>query len=554
MCPNPRSRIAPRRLSRWRGDCVNWFIMDQAASVELAAYLSEQRPALMQCWRELVHENKAFPPSAERLKQEELEDHLPDLIEQIAEVLRGHGTTGVDEKASKHGHERRLLGYGLPLILIELRLFRQVLLDATDRWFAAQAKRFDHLDQRAAVYMILEVIDRSLSASAERYTAEAEAERNAALEALVQRTQELERYSQKLEAVSREKDRFLAMLSHELRNPIAPILSAAYLLKQGDIPPSLARARDVIERQARHLTRLVDDLLEVNRMLVGKIHLKKEPCDLIDALKQAAEVCAGGFEAKSITFDMRLKAAKAPVLADPVRLVQIITNLLANAVKFTPVGGHVTLAVEQKEDVWVCQLRDNGVGIEAEMLPRIFEMFAQADSSLDRAHGGLGIGLSLAKYLVEAHGGQIDAESEGLGKGTTFTIRLPLLATDSATRPLPTSPRVAVVEDNPDSRLLLAEVLELKGFTVLTAGDGPSALQIAEQDRPQAFVIDLGLPGMDGYEVAKRIRRIDGDKVLLVALTGYGAPDDLQRAQEAGFNHHMTKPADLERLEHLLHG
>jgi len=384
--------------------------MDQSSFDELAAYFCEQQANMMQRWRELVHEHGAFPASAERLTNEELEDHLPDLIEQIAEVFRGHGTTGVEEKASRHGHERRLLGYELPLILIELRLFRQVLLDATDRWFEGQRGRLDHTDERAAVFMILSVIDISLSASAQRYTDEAESERNLAAEALVERTQELERYSQKLEAVSREKDRFLAMLSHELRNPIAPILSAAYLLKHASLPPPLVRARDVIERQARHLTRLVDDLLEVNRMLIGKINLQKEPCDLVDAAKQAAEVCAGNFDAKSISFDLRLKIAKAPLLADSVRIVQIITNLLTNAAKFTPAGGHVVLTVDQQDGLCVCQLRDNGVGVEPEMLPRIFEMFTQVDTSLDRAHGGLGIGLSLAKYLVEAHGGQIRRE------------------------------------------------------------------------------------------------------------------------------------------------
>jgi len=529
--------------------------MDQASFNELAAYFIEQRSNMMQRWRESVQKYGAFPASADHLTEEELEDHLPDLIDQIAEALRGHGTTGVEEKASRHGHERRLLGYALPLILIELRLFRQVLLDAADRWFEGQQAKLDHTAEREAVFMILGVIDISLSASAQRYTEEAESERNAAAEALVERSRELERYSQKLEAVSREKDRFLAMLSHELRNPIAPILSAAYLLKQANLPPPLVRARDVIERQARHLTRLVDDLLEVNRMLIGKIQLKKESCDLIEAVKQAAEVCAGSFESRSIAFEMRLNIARAPLLADSVRIVQIFTNPLTNAAKFTPVGGRVMLTVEQKDGLCVCQLRDTGIGVEPEMLPRIFEMFTQADTSLDRAHGGLGIGLALAKNLVEAHGGQIRADSDGLDKGTTFTVKLPMSATDAPLRPVPASPRVAVVEDNPDSRLLLAEVLELKGFTVLTAEDGPSALQIAEQDRPQAFVIDLGLPGMDGYEVAKRIRSLDGDnKVLLVALTGYGAPDDLQRAHEAGFNHHMTKPADLERLEHLLDG
>ncbi len=285
--------------------------------------------------------------------------------------------------------------------------------------------------------------------------------------------------------------------------------------------------------------------------------MQKEPVDLREAVRQALEACAPAVEAKHLTIDVALPDAPVVMLADPARLVQIVTNLLSNAVKFTPRDGAARLMVREDGGTAVLRLEDEGIGISPEMLPRVFEMFTQADTSLDRTSGGLGVGLALARHLVESHGGEIAAESAGLGKGTAFTVRLPVL--DPHDRRATTlaavsgSKRIAVVEDNPDTRLLLAEVLEAAGFAVLTAENGEQALQLAEQERPSAYVIDLGLPGMDGFELARRIRQTTMPKrALLIALSGYGSPEHQARAFEAGFDHHMTKPADLDALERLL--
>jgi len=275
----------------------------------------------------------------------------------------------------------------------------------------------------------------------------------------------------------------------------------------------------------------------------------------VGAVQQAVEVCTGAFEAKDIVFKLHCQAQRVSLFADPTRIVQILTNLLANAAKFTHPNGHVSLTIEPQDGFCICRLEDDGIGIAPEMLPIVFDLFAQADTSMDRSFGGLGVGLALAKNLVEAHGGSIRAESQGLEKGATFTLRLPMLEHQEVTSSvLPGLPRVAVVEDNPDSRLLLAEVLETKGFTVVTANDGMEALKIAEEERPQAYVIDLGLPGMNGYEVAKQLRKLEGNdhQALLVALTGYGGPEDKKRAEQAGFDYHMTKPADFDSLERML--
>jgi CheY-like chemotaxis protein len=242
--------------------------------------------------------------------------------------------------------------------------------------------------------------------------------------------------------------------------------------------------------------------------------------------------------------------------ADPTRMVQIVTNLLTNAVKFTPRQGRVWLSVEPEAHTLVMHLRDDGMGIAPDMIPRMFEMFAQADTSLDRTSGGLGIGLALARYLVEAHGGSIQAQSPGLGGGALFVVRLPLPAHPQAAGSLasvPVSKRVGIVEDNADARLLLADVLEVMGFTVLTAEDGEQAVRLAEQERLDAYIIDLGLPGIDGFEVARRIRQMAStERALLIALSGYGSPEDKKRAIAAGFDHHLTKPADMGELEGLL--
>ena len=532
--------------------------MEQAGvdSTPLATHLITHRSLLMDRWREHVRRDPTQAGHRLALTDMDLDDHLPSLLDKLAEGLRVEVPHDVEAEGAAHGHQRRVLGYTVPEILWEFRIFRQVLMDCLRDYQRVHRNGVTDEEIDEARERILDVIDRSMTASAQRYTTDTEAERNTAMHALHERTNELAQRTAALEEADRQKNHFLAMLSHELRNPIAPILSATHILKQAHLEPRFERARDIIGRQARYQARLLDDLLEVNRIILGKFTLHKAPVDFLDAIRQAAETCAGALTAKHIDLELTLPAAPVVVHADPTRIVQVVTNLLTNAVKFTPPRGKVWLAVDIEDKTAVLRLRDTGIGIDPHLLPHIFEMFAQADSSLDRASSGLGVGLTLAKHLVEAHGGAIEAHSEGLGKGALFIVRWPVLTSDVPQPDLarvPRSKRIAVVEDNPDARVLLAQVLEAMGFAVLTAQDGEEALRLAEQERLPTYIIDLGLPRINGFEVARRIRQMPASEgALLIALSGYGSPEDKQKAAEAGFDHHLTKPADMEKLERLL--
>ena len=484
-----------------------------------------------------------------------LDDHLPSLLDKLADSIRGRTTADVEPEGAAHGHQRRMLGYTVREILWEFRLFRKTIVEVTREQQKAQHSRTSEEEFEAAQDRILDIIDRSMTASAECYIRETEDERNAAAARLEERTKELEQRTASLEEADRQKNRFLAILSHELRNPLSAIVAAAHLLSRADLPAPLGRARDIVARQARYQVRLLDDLLEVNRIATGKVQLKKVAIDFRDAVRQAIESCAGAIDAKRLCMDVSLPKLPVLIHADPTRMVQIVTNLLTNAVKFTGPEGTISLDVHADDQQVILRLEDHGIGISPEMLPRIFDMFAQADTSLDRTSGGLGVGLYLVKHLIELHGGQVEALSQGLHTGATFIVRLPCLRRDQrpALSSVPKSPRIGIVEDNADSRVVLADILEGMGFTVLTAEDGEEGVRLAEQERLDAYIIDIGLPRMDGFEVARRIRQMPAaDRALLIALSGYGNAEDKERAAKAGFDHHMTKPADLEVLERLL--
>ena len=523
---------------------------------QLAAHLTRHRDDIMARWRVLVRHEPSQPASRLHLSDRDLDDHLPSLIDKLAGALRAQATQEVEPEGQAHGHTRRTLNYTIPDILRELTLFRHVLMDVVQGFDPGDASSSDKTVAEARE-VILDVIDRSMTASAEQYTRDTEQERNGASTALQERTLQLEQRTAALEEADRQKNRFLAMLSHELRNPISAVLSAARLLERAHLEPYHERARQIIERQGRYQAHLLDELLEVNRIVLGKVVLTKKPVDLRDAIQQAAESCAGSIDAKRLHVDVALPDDSLLMLGDPTRLVQIMTNLLSNAVKFTPPHGHIWLTAKEHVHAAVVRIRDDGSGITAELLPRIFEMFTQADTSLGRTAGGLGVGLTFAKHLTEAHGGRIDARSEGPGQGAEFVVTLPLLDVAERERlapvPVRPSPRIAIVEDNSDSRVVLADVFESMGFTVLTAEDGEKALRLAEEERLHAYIIDLGLPGIDGYEVARRIRQMPtADRALLIALTGYGTPEDKQRAVEAGFDHHFTKPPDFDAIAEIL--
>jgi len=360
------------------------------------------------------------------------------------------------------------------------------------------------------------------------------------------------------EEAIRLRDQFLAMLGHELRNPLGAIVLAVEILNRTPSGAS-AKHRGVIDRQARHLARLVDDLLDVSRVTSGKVALKRVPLDLDELLRRCLQSVEPAARAKSIQVGFARSHAGLTVEADSVRLEQVFSNLLVNAIKYSPAGSSVELSLSAERDTAVVRVTDNGIGIAPEMLDRIFEMFVQAESSLDRAQGGLGIGLTLVKSLVELHGGSVTAHSEGRNRGSEFAVRLPLAARTAGTidAPSPPSParaplRVVLVEDNADIRESLCDYFGSIGYELQTAADGPSGLAVILAHRPDVALVDIGLPLLDGYAVARRVRAALGNGVRLIAVSGYGQAEDRQRALSAGFDEHLTKPVTLVALDELL--
>jgi len=375
----------------------------------------------------------------------------------------------------------------------------------------------------------------------------------------------------KLLLADRAKDEFLAMLAHELRNPLAAVRTGIYLLGQRAAPQD-TDTRDtcaLLERQMRHLSRLLDDLLDVSRITRGKIDLHVEPVDVVQILEHAVAASRSLLEFKNHTLSMALPPEPVCVEADPVRLEQVVTNLLQNAIKYMDPGGQVWLSLEAVPTetgsrAAVIRVRDSGIGISPEALLHVFDLFAQADPVHGRGMGGLGIGLTLVKSLVELHGGSVDAHSSGLGRGSEFRVLLPLRDPAAGVAAFPKEPEeapvaapggaaVLLVEDNVDAATTLAEVLELWGYEVRLAHSGMTALAAAHAARPDVVLLDIGLPGMDGYETAQRLRAAPGlQSTLLVALTGYGQEADRARSQEAGIDHHLTKPVDLDELRRII--
>jgi PAS domain S-box-containing protein len=373
--------------------------------------------------------------------------------------------------------------------------------------------------------------------------------------------------AEQLAESDRRKDSFLAMLGHELRNPLAPIRNAAEVMRRhGLSDPTLRWIHGVIERQAGHLSRLVDDLLDIARINQDKITLRRELVELSSVLKQAVETTRPQIETRGHALTVVLPDAPAWLDADPTRLAQVFANLLNNAAKYTDPGGRISLhacATSPERGGTgsaTIRIRDTGVGISKELLPRVFEPFIQADNSLARTQGGLGIGLTLVRRLTEMHGGYVQAFSDGPGKGSEFVVHLPTRAAPPPstgekvkTDGIAGGRSVIVVDDNVDAAESLAMVLGLHGYDVRTLHDGASALAAVRQEPPDAMVLDIGLPEMDGYEVARRLRaNPNGKQMLLIALTGYGQAEDRQRAENAGFDHHLVKPVDPGALEKLL--
>jgi CheY-like chemotaxis protein len=350
------------------------------------------------------------------------------------------------------------------------------------------------------------------------------------------------------------------MLAHELRNPLSPLGTALHLVRTD--PERRERFLDMADRQVRQLVRLVDDLLDVSRITQGKITLRREPTLLEEVVARALETVRPMMDTRGHALTVTLPPHPVRLDADPARLAQVFGNLLANAAKYTPAHGSIWLTAESSNGEVAVRVRDTGAGLAPELLPHVFDLFVQGDGSLDRARGGLGIGLTIVRQLVELHGGRVAAWSGGIGKGSEFTIDLPLArpvaepdararpaADDHAGRPL----RILVVEDNEDTAESLTTILEVWGHEVRVALDGLAALDIAGKWEPEVVLSDLGLPGMDGYALARRLRQIPTlGRTVLIALSGYGRDQDRRQAFDAGFDHHLVKPPDLEGLAALL--
>lgn len=369
-----------------------------------------------------------------------------------------------------------------------------------------------------------------------------------------------------LAELTRSKDEFLAMLGHELRNPLAPISTALHLMRQraGDTHD---RERLVIERQIKHLTAMVDDLLDVSRITQGKVELDRRPMQLLDVVSSAVEIASHVVEERRQHLTVDVAATGLAVNADRARLAQAITNLLTNAAKYTPRGGKIDVAAAAEGTEVVLRVRDSGVGISAELLPSVFDLFVQERQNSDRTQGGLGIGLAIVRNLVAMHGGVVGATSGGVNQGSEFTIRLPMaesgaevgvatkLIKPQGRRRGKRAQRILIVDDNEDAAELMSAALNFMGHETRVASDGPTSLILAEQFLPEVALLDIGLPVMDGYEVAAKLRALPGLKGMrLVAITGYGQASDRDRTQQAGFDAHLVKPVELPEIEALLNG
>ena len=374
---------------------------------------------------------------------------------------------------------------------------------------------------------------------------------------------ERKRAEEALRAADRHKDEFIATLAHELRNPLAPIRNGLHLMRVASGKPELLeQARGMMERQFAHLVRLVDDLLEVSRITRGKIELRREQVDVSTVIRSAIEASRPLIEAARHVLMVELPDDPVMLDADPVRIAQVLSNLLNNAAKYTSEGGSIWLRVYREEQYAVIAVRDSGAGIPPDALPGIFDLFAQVERTYDRAQGGLGIGLTLVRSLVRMHGGTVEARSQGVGLGSEFIVRLPLGARQPAParaigeRPPPLTvmrTRILVVDDSRDAADSLELLLRYLGAEVRTAYDGPTGLAALETFKPNVVLLDIGLPGMDGFEVARRIRRSEtGENVVLIALSGWGREEDRRRSRDAGIDHHFIKPVDPETQEQLL--
>lgn len=562
---------------------------------ELADALRDRTESILKEWRTV---SLRAMPHLEALTLEEFENTIAVIFSTAADAFQSSNPQrlrGMMDESPSHGVDRFVQEYSLLDLFEEVRLLRGVVIVE----LAEEMKRPLSSDEAATFHAIFDIIIQQgvitmVARQAEELVQshatmremngqlmKAVVEHNELLAQAKAMQEQIAEQATRLMGEARRKDEFLAMLSHELRNPLAPIRSAVHLLKlheQGAASPIQTQAREVIERQVGHLTKLVSDLLEVSRVTSGRIRLEMQTLDLNQVVRHAVETVTPLIEKYKHTLTLRLDTDALDggvwVSGDAIRLEEVFINLLVNAAKYTPNGGVIEVRCERSADAThaLMRVRDNGVGIDKGLLPRIFDLFTQADRSLDRSEGGLGIGLSLVRGIVHLHGGTVAAHSppEDSGAaaregavGSEFIVELPLASPPPEVEPrIPDSEvtlsgegiRVLMIDDNIDLVLMVASTLRLKGYSVQTSHNGVDGLKIAQQWRPDVVLLDIGLPGLNGYEVAKQIRADAATSgARLIALTGYGRDTDLALAREAGFDARMTKPIDFLELEKTLH-
>ncbi len=455
-------------------------------------------------------------------------------------VLEGYGTGAVD-----YLHKP----VNATILRSKVAVFSQLYRMSRDSQLANKALTAE-VTERRRVQEEMRALQNDLERRVEERTAE-----------LLAANRALQTIQNELKEADRRKDQFLAMLGHELRNPLAPIRNAISIVKKLAFDhPDLTWCRDVIERQTEHLVRLVDDLLDVSRVSRGKIQIEKRTIDVAVAVQQAVEICRPLIDARRHNLNVSLPAAPILVDGDLTRLAQVVANLINNAAKYTDEGGHIWVTVDGGDDSRnvAIRIRDDGRGLDAEAIANLFQLFYQADIDLDRADGGLGVGLALVRFLVEMHGGTVEAASAGRGQGSEFIVRLPRTAQAQRVAPPAAennatgSLRILVVDDNCDAARSLAMMLRILGHVAFLAHDGYGAVEAALREPLDVMLLDIGLPGMNGYEVCRSLRQQGLTNLLIVAVTGYGQENDRQLAIEAGFDVHLVKPVGLPAIQKLL--
>ncbi len=513
--------------------------------VEIGRVLQRQAQSLTDQWSLRAAEEQ---PQAARVHERVLRDHLPQFLQTLGRSLAdsiGPDAAPHEAPAAEHGEQRWEAGWSLSEVIRDYQILRLVIFEHLEG--ALQRSLLCH-EVQAIGLALDEAIDASVSAYVHH--------RDDAFRKL---EQELREQAAALREADRRKNEFLAVLAHELRNPLAPILNSVEVLKLlGPTDAHIDQARDIVERQVKQMVRIVDDLLDLTRIAQGKVELRRSPFDLAVAVAEAVQTTAPLYEAQGHRLSVSLPTEPLRIEGDHARIVQVLVNLLTNAGKYTDKGGHVRLTAGREGDEVAVTVTDNGVGIEKDMQDRVFDLFTQIDRARPHSHGGLGIGLTLVRQLVQLHGGRVSVRSDGPGTGSEFAVRLPAVlpagepAKAEPAQPAVTPLHILIIEDNTDARLTLQQLLTLLGHRVDAAANGSEGVAAALAGRPDLALIDLGLPGMDGLEAARRLRNGLANAVLLVALTGHASEDDRRGALDAGFDDHLAKPVDLDALNRLL--